>query len=145
MYSVAPEVVSLMLVEDDPGHSRLIQKNLRRAGFANKIQLHTDGQSALDALFTTKHQNESWLVLLDLNLPVLDGYQVLERIKQNEQTQKVPVIILTTTDAPREIERCYALGCNAYISKPIQYEEFTDVIRKLGLFLSVVKLPDKES
>jgi CheY-like chemotaxis protein len=82
------------------------------------------------------------LVLLDLNLPGLDGYQVLARLKSDERTRQIPVIILTTTDDPREVERCYALGCNVYITKPVEYEQFSEAIRKLGLFLSVVKIPN---
>jgi len=81
------------------------------------------------------------LILLDLNLPRLDGFQVLTRLKADVHTRHIPVIILTTTDEPYEIERCYALGCNVYITKPVEYEQFAEAIRKLGLFLSIVKIP----
>ena len=74
-------------------------------------------------------------------MPELNGYQVLERIKADERTRHIPVLILTTTDERHEIERCYALGCNVYITKPVEYEEFAEAIRKLGLFLSIVKIP----
>ena len=84
------------------------------------------------------------LVLLDLNLPVLDGYQVLKRMKEDERTKRIPVIILTTTDDTREVSRCYELGCNVYITKPVDYERFSDAIRKIGLFLSVVTIPEPE-
>ncbi len=80
-------------------------------------------------------------MLLDLNLPRLDGYQVLTRLKADERTRHIPIIILTTTDEPQEIERCYALGCNVYVTKPVEYDEFAEAIRKLGLFLSIVKIP----
>jgi CheY-like chemotaxis protein len=110
----------------------------------------TDGQQAIDYLFNdgdSKHGpiNEPMLVLLDLNLPVLDGYQVLQRIKNDERTKHIPVVVLTTTDDSREIERCYELGCNIYITKPVEYEQFSEAIRKLGLFLTVVKVPNGEA
>jgi CheY-like chemotaxis protein len=139
--------VTILLVEDDPGHMRLIEKNLRRANIKNEIAFATNGQEALDYLFceggyTNKQPPSHPLVLLDLNLPVLDGYQVLERMKTDERTKRIPVIILTTTDDPREVVHCYELGCNVYITKPVDYEQFSEAIRKLGLFLMVVVIPD---
>src|SRR5262249_6785127 len=131
--------VTLILVEDDAGHAVLIEKNLRRAGVENEIIRLADGQEALDFFFgdappagTPPHK--SFLVLLDLNLPVVDGYQVLKRLKENERTKRMPVVMLTTTANPQEINRCYQLGCNLYISKPIEYDQFCDVIRSLGMF-----------
>ncbi len=81
------------------------------------------------------------LLLLDLNLPGLDGSQVLTRLKADVRTRHIPVIILTTTEEPYEIQRCYALGCNMYLTKPVEYAQFAEAIRTLGLFLSIVKLP----
>jgi len=133
--------VTILLVEDDPGHARLIEKNLRRANITNDIVKATDGQQAVDYLFSNGRAL-SLLVLLDLNLPVLDGYQVLERMKADERTKHIPVIMLTTTDDSREVSRCYELGCNVYITKPVDYEQFSEAIRKLGLFLLVVMIPD---
>ncbi|OGP81851.1 MAG: hypothetical protein A2Z08_00025 [Deltaproteobacteria bacterium RBG_16_54_11] len=139
--------VTILLVEDDPGHTRLIEKNLRRANIKNEIAFATNGQEALDYLFceggyaNNKHASHV-LVLLDLNMPVLDGYQVLERMKKDERTKRIPVVILTTTDDTREVARCYELGCNVYVTKPVDYEQFCEAIRKLGLFLLVVTLPD---
>jgi len=135
-----PEV-TILLVEDDPGHARLIEKNLRRANLTNEIVHVTDGQQAVDYLFSNGRP-PSLLVLLDLNLPVLDGYQVLERMKNDERTKRIPVIILTTTDDTREVARCYELGCNVYVTKPVDYEQFSDAIRKLGLFMAVLMIPD---
>ena len=140
--------VMILLVEDDPGHALLIEKNLRRAGIANSILVVDNGQKAVDFLFKQgDYRGDSHpappLILLDLNLPVLDGYQVLKIIKNDERTRSTPVVVLTTTDNPLEIARCYELGCNVYITKPIEYEQFCDAIRKLGLFLSIVRVPEK--
>ena len=144
-----PEVqeVTILLVEDDPGHARLIEKNLRRSNVANSIIKASDGQQAIDYLFSegqyrgSKHTSPL-LVLLDLNMPVLDGYQVLKRMKADERTRRIPVIILTTTEDTREVSRCYELGCSVYVTKPVDYAPFTDAIRKIGLFLSIVSVPN---
>jgi len=142
----ADESVTILLVEDDPGHARLIERNLRRAHITNEIVTLGDGQQALDYLFKERTyagatHTLSLLLLLDLNLPQLDGYQVLKRLKADERTRHIPVIILTTVDDPYEIERCYALGCSVFITKPVAYEHFEEAIRKLGLFLSIVQIP----
>jgi CheY-like chemotaxis protein len=135
--------VTILLVEDDPGHARLIEKNLRRSNITNEIITVTDGQQAIDYLFgegrymSAQHPSPM-LVLLDLNLPVLDGYQVLRRMKGDERTKHIPVVVLTTTDDTREVARCYELGCNVYITKPVDCEQFSEAIGKLGLFLAVV-------
>ncbi len=138
--------VTILLVEDDPGHAVLIEKNLRRAGISNSIVTLDNGQKAVDFLFKKgDYEGDDHpappLILLDLNLPVLDGYQVLKILKSDERTKQIPVVVLTTTDNPQEIARCYELGCNVYITKPVEYETFTDAIRKLGLFLSIVRVP----
>ena len=135
--------IMILLVEDDPGHARLIEKNLRRSNIANKIVHVSDGQQAIDYLFDDECP-PSLLVLLDLNMPVLDGYQVLERIKADERTKRTPVVVLTTTDDAREVSRCYNLGCSVYMTKPVNYPQFSEAIRKLGLFLSVVTVPAGE-
>lgn len=131
---------SILLVEDDPGHALLIEKNLRRAGLPYPIVKFEDGRKAVDYLFGEAGAR-TVLVLLDLNLPVLDGYQVLKIVKSDERTKLLPVIMLTTTDNPQEIEKCYELGCNAYMTKPVEYDQFSDAMRNLGAFLSIVKVP----
>jgi CheY-like chemotaxis protein len=145
-----PEEVTILLVEDDPGHARLIEKNLRRTRISNTIIHVTDGQKALDFLagegdFAGKPLPDTLLVLLDLNLPGLSGFQVLQRMKGDPRTRNIPVVVLTTTDDQREVERCYELGCSVYITKPVDYERFTEAIWKLGLLLSIVAVPQKES
>lgn len=143
------QAVAILLVEDDPGHATLIERNLRRAGVINEIIKLDDGGKAVDFLFKQgEYAGDSnpapLLVLLDLNMPVLDGCQVLERIKSDERTKHIPVVILTTTDSPQEISRCYDLGCNIYVVKPVEYGKFCEAIRNLGLFLSIVKIPDDD-
>ncbi|MHB1296536.1 MAG: response regulator [Anaerolineae bacterium] len=145
--SIAQQV-RILLVEDDPGHARLIEKNLRRANITNPIQVVSDGQQALDCLIGDpscgiEPMGGPLLVLLDLNLPVLDGYQVLQRLKSCERTRKIPVVVLTTTDDPREVSRCYDLGCSVYVTKPVDYDHFSEAIRRLGLFLSIVTLAEE--
>ena len=140
--------VTILLVEDDPGHARLIEKNLRRASITNKIVNVTNGQAALDYLAANEKLLAGavlpMLVLLDLNIPVLDGYEVLRHMKADERTQKIPVVVLTTTDDPREVARCYELGCNVYVTKPVDYERFSEAIQKLGLLLSIVTIPERD-
>jgi CheY-like chemotaxis protein len=147
---VSEQMVTILVVEDDPGHARLIERNLRYSNIANKIVKLNDGQEALDYLFGEgdyagiEHASPL-LVLLDLNLPVLDGFQVLKRMKSNERTRQIPVIMVTSSDDARDVSKCYKLGCNVFLTKPLlDYEQFAEAIRKLGLFLSVVTVPESK-
>ncbi len=135
--------VVILLVEDDPGHASLIRKNLKRGGFLNEVINVSDGQQALDFIglageFAGRTPEGPLLIILDVNLPRIDGVEVLRRIKADARTAKIPVIILTTTDDPREIERCYEFGCSVYVTKPVIYEKFVDAVRRIGMFLQVV-------
>ena len=135
--------VTILLIEDDPGHARLIEKNVRRAGVNNEITHRLDGTTALDFLFGRGEgvKSDPMLVLLDLNLPDMSGTDILARVKADPVLKRVPVIVLTTTDDKTEIQRCYDLGCNVYITKPVEYEGFASAIRQLGLFLTVMQVP----
>jgi CheY-like chemotaxis protein len=138
--------ISVLLVEDDPGHAVLIQKNLRRGGLDAEIITVDDGKKAVDLIrgragASAVGRHAPMIILLDLNLPVLDGYQVLKKLKNEAETRHIPIIMLTTTDTPHEVQKCYELGCNLYLSKPVDYETFTETIRSLGAFLAIVKLP----
>ncbi|WP_114228575.1 MULTISPECIES: response regulator [Sphingomonas] len=140
--------VSIVMIEDDEGHARLIEKNIRRAGISNALVHFLDGGSALDYLFNHAEgprHNGPALVLLDLNLPDMSGTEILEKIKSDAGLKRTPVVVLTTTDDKVEIERCYDLGANVYITKPVNYESFADAIRQLGLFLSVIQVPDVDA
>ncbi len=139
------EAVKIVMVEDDLGHAKLIEKNIRRANIANDIAHFADGGSALEYLFSDAvKRNGPLLVLLDLNLPDMQGTEILAQLKADERLKRAPVVVLTTTDDKVEIQRCYDLGCNVYITKPVEYESFSDAIRQLGLFLSVMQAPDIE-
>jgi CheY-like chemotaxis protein len=136
----------ILLAEDDEGHASLVQRNLRRAGIANTIHHVADGKAALDfaryeGVFADRARGVPLLILLDINMPRLDGIETLRRLKADDETKRIPVIMLTTTDEPREIARCYDLGCGVYITKPVEYERFVEAIRQLGLFLQVVQIP----
>ncbi|MBB3880457.1 response regulator [Sphingomonas pseudosanguinis] len=140
--------VGIVMIEDDEGHARLIEKNIRRAGILNDIRHFTDGTTALDYLFHAPDgpaKSGPAMVLLDLNLPDMSGTDILARIKkEGSPLKRAPVVVLTTTDDKVEIQRCYDLGCNVYITKPVNYENFAQAIRQLGLFLSVIQVPEVE-
>lgn len=127
----------ILLVEDNLGHARLIEKNLRRAGLDAEIIVMSDGAEALGYVSGCGAQ----VVLLDLNLPGIDGFDMLRRLKANPDTAAIPVVVLTTTDDEREIARCYELGCALYVTKPVDYDLFCETIRRLGQFLAVVAPP----
>jgi CheY-like chemotaxis protein len=142
-----PQCVTVLLVEDDPGHARLIEKNLRRANLTNPLVVLSNGALVLDYVFrkgvyAERVDGQPLLILLDLNLPVIDGYQVLQQIRADERTSRIPVAVLTTTDDPREVARCYELGCSVYVTKPVEYSQFSEAIRRLGLFLAIVSIPE---
>ena len=139
--------VNIVMIEDDEGHARLIEKNIRRAGISNDIRHFADGTSALDFLFNSSDGpalNGPALILLDLNLPDMSGIDILAKIKGDEKLKRTPVVVLTTTDDKAEIQRCYDLGCNVYITKPVNYDNFAHAIRQLGLFFSVIQVPAPE-
>lgn len=141
--------VTIIMIEDDEGHARLIEKNIRRAGVSNEIIGFTNGTDALAYLLGRDgsgldNAGRQLLVLLDLNLPDMTGVSILEKVKNNPHTRRSPVVVLTTTDDEREIQRCYDLGANVYITKPVDYEGFANAIRQLGLFFSVMQVPETE-
>jgi CheY-like chemotaxis protein len=143
--SAIDEVV-ILVAEDDDGHARLVEKNLRRANLHNPIQRFVDGQAILDFLFLRGENGQRisgmpYLLLLDIRMPRVDGIEVLRQLKQHEELRKIPVIMLTTTDDPREVERCHAIGCSSYIVKPVNYEKFAEAIKNLGLYLTLVEIP----
>lgn len=139
--------VTIIMIEDDEGHARLIEKNIRAAGITNTIIVIANGARALLHLLGPDGSGRisaglAFLILLDLNLPDMDGAEVLRRLKENAHLKRTPVVILTTTDDDREVRRCYDLGCNVYITKPVDYSQFATAVRQLGLFFSVIQVPE---
>ncbi|HWQ94023.1 MAG TPA: response regulator [Gammaproteobacteria bacterium] len=140
-------VATVLLAEDDDGHATLVQRNLRRAGIMNEIVRVKDGQEAVEYVlsqgaYTGRPRPSTLFMLLDINMPRMDGIQALQHIKADKHNQSIPIVMLTTTDDPREIERCYEAGCSLYITKPVEYDAFCEVIRRLGLFLQIVRVPE---
>jgi len=138
--------VTIVMIEDDEGHAQLIERNIRRSGINNEILPFTNGTAALRYLFGNDgsgldRKGEALMILLDLNLPDTSGIDILRRVKENRYLKSTPVVVLTTTDDSVEIKRCYELGCNVYITKPVNYESFATAIRQLGLFFSVIQVP----
>jgi CheY-like chemotaxis protein len=138
--------VTIVMIEDDEGHARLIERNIRRAGVTNDIVPMASGHDALEYLLGgdrsgTVSARKALLILLDLNLPDMSGVDILQAIKSNPHLRRSPVVVLTTTDDEREIQRCYDLGANVYITKPVNYESFANAIRQLGLFVAVMQVP----
>lgn len=137
---------TILLVEDEEAHARLIERNLKRAGLRNRLLWVDGGQKALDLLYGADgtgnpDRPDPILLLLDLNMPGVNGYQVLKTLKSHDELHKVPVIILTTTDDQREIDHAYDMGANAYITKPVELTDFIKTISELGLFLQIVHSP----
>jgi len=142
--SVMP--LTILMAEDDLGHATLVKRNLMRAGIANTIIHVTDGQQALDFVFAegdfaTRKAVGPLLMMVDINMPRVDGVEVLRRVKQCPATAKLPIVVLTTTDDPREVTRCYDLGCSVYVTKPVEYQAFVEAVQRLGLFLQIVTVP----
>jgi len=136
----------ILIVEDDEGHAILIRENLEAAGLSNRMLHFRDGQAALDFFFKPGASpactpGQMYLVLLDIRMPKVDGIEVLRRIKADVNLRKLPVIMLTTTDDTREVERCHQLGCSVYIQKPVDYEKFAEAIRRLGMFVTLMLMP----
>ncbi len=139
--------MTIAMIEDDEGHARLIEKNLRRAGVHNRIVPLADGASAIAFLFGPDgdglvNKGQPLLIMLDLNLPDMSGIDILKRLKSNEHLRLSPVVVLTTTDDKVEIQRCYDHGCNVYITKPVDYQKFANAIQQFGLFMFVMQVPE---
>jgi CheY-like chemotaxis protein len=139
------EETIIILAEDNDGHAHLIVKSLRRTGITNTILHFKDGQETLDFLFGKgeglhREKGTNYLLLLAIRPPKVDGVEVLRQIKY-DKLRKIPVIMITTTDDNREIERCYELGCSNYIVKPLDYEKSNAAFQQLGQFLHTVIFP----
>jgi CheY-like chemotaxis protein len=140
----------ILVVDDDEGHVELVRRNLRRIAVSNPIEALHDGMRALDYIFRRGEfcgrKGPDPLVLLDINMPGrVNGVEVLRQVKCNPATKKMPIIMLSTTDDPREVDLCYELGCSVYITKPVDSILFIDAIKRLGLFLQVIRVATGEA
>ena len=142
------EQITILIADDDDGHAHLIQRRFKEVGVFNPVIRFRDGDEAWNFVSGRSEPRlepeRHYLLLLDISMPVMDGIEVLTRMKADPCLKSIPIIMLTTTDDPKEIGRCYELGCNVYITKPVDYESFAGAIRQLGLFLSVMQAPDIE-
>ncbi|MCW2957778.1 MAG: two-component system response regulator [Solirubrobacterales bacterium] len=142
--SAAPRPITVLLVEDDPGDVLLIREAFEDHKLNNTLLVANDGVEALDLLRDPDTERPD-LVLLDLNLPRKDGREVLREIKDDDSLRSIPVVVLTTSDAEEDILRSYDLHANAYVTKPVDFERFIEVVRQIDdFFVSVVKLPGRE-
>ncbi len=135
----------ILIAEDDDGHAELIKGGLVESGVCNRMFRFSDGEEVWRFLAQkgdgeSRDLGKAYLLLLDINMPRMDGVEVLRRMKANGELKNIPVIMLTTTDDPREVEQCYQLGCNAYITKPVDFHKFTETLQRLGLFIQIVKV-----
>jgi CheY-like chemotaxis protein len=140
------EPVTILIAEDDEGHATLVQRNLRRASVPAAAVRLRDGQELLDYMYRrgpwqARVDHDAIIILLDLNMPRLGGFEVLERLKRDAQYAHIPIFVLTTTDNPLELDRCYAGGASACLVKPVDYGAFGNMVHRLAEFLVLARLP----
>jgi CheY-like chemotaxis protein len=132
--------VVILLVEDNPDDEALTLRAMHKNRLSNPVVVAHDGVEALDYLFATGEYSSRdasdlpAVILLDLKLPKLDGLEVLRRLRANEKTRLIPVVVLTTSNEERDIVNSYSLGANSYVRKPVDFEQFTDAVGKLGMY-----------
>jgi len=137
----------ILLVEDNPDDIKLTLRALKKSNILNEVVIAKDGVEALDYLFGTgKYEGRDLsvmpqLILLDLKMPKLDGMEVLQRIRKNEKTQLLPVVVLTTSSEDRDKIESYKLGANSYIRKPVDFNQFVEAVQQLGLYWLVLNDP----
>lgn len=129
-------VRAILLVEDNPDDERLTLRALRRSNIANQIVVAHNGEEALNTLFSLDPLPT--VVLLDLKLPKIDGLEVLRQIRAHERTRLLPVVILTSSSEERDIMESYSLGANSYVRKPVDFDQFTEAVRQLGLYWALI-------
>lgn len=137
--------IVILIAEDDDGHAELIQHGLISSGVSNEIIRFCDGEETWQYLNANILENQSdvkkdYLLLLDINMPRMNGIELLQKIKSQANLKEIPVIMLTTTDDPVEIKQCYRYGCSVYITKPIDFGKFAEILKRLGLFIQIIKV-----
>jgi len=143
--------VEILLVEDNPNDLELALHSLKQHNLANHVQVARDGAEALDFIFGTgphagrRLHDGPTVVLLDLKLPLVDGLEVLRRVKSDPLTRALPVVVLTSSHEERDVVESYQLGVNSYIVKPVDFEQFTEAVRQLGLYWVLLNEPPRLS
>jgi CheY-like chemotaxis protein len=140
------QIHTILIADDDDGHAFLIEDNLRRGGVKTEFLRFSDGQEVLDYFFAKTGEpsfdpEKGCLLLLDIRMPKVDGVAVLREIKAHAALRSLPVIMLTTTEDPREVDRCHQLGCNIYMHKPVSFESFADAITQIGKLVNLAQIP----
>ena len=142
------ETIEILLVEDNPSDVKLAMRAFEKNNLANKVQVLRDGEEALEYLFGTGRYAGKTdcvrpkVILLDLKLPIIDGHEVLKRIKSDPQTRMIPVVVMTSSNYEKDMVESYQLGVNSYVQKPVDFEQFIEAVRHLGLYwLLVNKVP----
>ena len=134
----------ILLVEDTADDETLIIMSLRKSGVANEIDVARDGQEALDYLLGRERREQPAVVLLDLKLPKVDGLEVLQRIRRDERTKLLPVVILTSSDEQKDRVQSYGFGANSYVRKPVDFKEFAGAVKELGLYWLILNQPPQD-
>lgn len=137
MTTMASPARAILLVEDDPDHELLTIRALKKANIANDIHVARDGSEAVEALFGDSAIRPQ-VILLDLKLPKIEGLEVLRRIRETDTTRMLPVVVLTSSDEERDLIRSYQLGVNSYIRKPVNFTDFAEATRQLGMYWLVL-------
>ena len=132
--------LTILIAEDDDGHADLILEGLRDVGVSNEITRFSNGLDVWNFLNNHTFADNNFLLLLDINMRKMDGVEVLKKIKAHDLLKTIPVIMLTTTDDPKEVEACYQYGCNLYITKPIDFMKFAETLRRIGLLIQIVRV-----
>jgi len=140
---MSADEIDIVIVEDNPNDAELIMRVLKKHGLANRLVVLRDGVEAIEFLFAEgKHAGRAVgaprVILLDLKLPKVDGIEVLRRLKSDERTRQLPVVVLTSSTEDRDLKAAYELGVNSYVTKPIKFDEFARLIADLGMYWMVV-------
>lgn len=145
--TVAPGVIEVLLVEDDPGDVLMTREAFEHNKVANRLSVVNDGVTAMDFLRKRGEYVDAVtpdLILLDLNLPRMDGREVLAELKEDPELRRIPVVVLTTSEAEEDVARSYSLYANAFVTKPVDFERFIEVVRQIDdFFVTVVRLPSR--
>jgi CheY-like chemotaxis protein len=143
------EDLCILFVEDDDGHADLVMWNFEKAGIKNPLYRVKNGKLAVDFLSKSGPYSDTVdmpspdniVIFLDINMPVMDGYEVIKWVRTNEKTKLIPIIMLTTAEDKKEVTKCYELGCNLFLKKPIDHAELTSMIQQLGAILTPMRVP----